>query len=289
MSYQEHDVGKTYIRKSTADRPTDATVNSILIESDTEDRYRFNKYGRWEFIPPISLKSKRIQTLFIPFSNQTGLIFGAGSWSAINAELHSSGCMIYKTRTSASAHDLGNASDPNQTYGQMSVDDFAQVEHLPKAQMIFSFDDIVAGNSVAFIGLTIDDIAILDTTATFIPNDVSVIGIGYGLADTNLFIFHNDSSGAVNTVDTGLARSTDVYMIEMEYETTTSVRVSLFDIDMELIFEQVFTTEIPPSGIDLGFIAKIQNANHTARYGINMFDYIRLEKTRPPLSATTDF
>jgi hypothetical protein len=283
-------IGKTYELDSTVTKPTAGVpVDSILTETDTEDKYRYNQYGRWEFIPPISLKSKRIQTLFIPFTNQTGLIFGEGTWKGINAELHSSGCMVYKTRTSATDHDLGIASTPNHTYGYMGVNDFAIVELLPKAQMVFSFSDSAAGNSVAFIGLYHDSATLVDTTATFIPNDVAVFGIGYGLADTTIQVYHNDSSGAVTTVDTLIARSTDVYKIEIEYETSTSVRLSLFDIDMVLVFEDTYTTEIPPSGIDLGFLAKIQNANHTIQYGINMFDYIRLEKTRPPLSATLDF
>jgi hypothetical protein len=284
-------MGNIYTLDSTTTKPTDESVDedSIVYEIDTEDRYRFNQYRRWEFIPPISLKSKRIQTLFIPFTNQTGLIFGNGTWRNIIEELHNSGCMVYSARTSASAHDLGQASSPNQTYGSMRLDDFAQVEHLPKAQMIFSFSDVVAGNSVAFIGLLHDSATLVDTTATFIPNDVAVFGLGYGLADTTFQIYHNDSSGAVNTVDTLITRDTDVYKIEIEYETTTSVRLSLYDIDMVLVFEDTYTTEIPPSGIDLGFLAKIQNANHDTQYGINMFDYIRLEKTRPPLSATLDF
>jgi hypothetical protein len=287
-SFLSRDTGKTYRRFSTTNRPADAIENSILYEIDTEDSYRYNQYGRWEYIPPLSLKSKRIQTLFIPITDQTGLIFGDGQWKAINAELHSSGCMIYRTRTSATAHDVGDASDPNQTYGMMLVNDFAQVEHLPKAQMIFSFTDTGTTNSVAFIGIKNDSMTIVDTTATFLPDNTAVIGVGYRTSDTNLHIFHNDSSGAVNAVDTGITKSIDVYMIEIEYETTTSVRLSLYDIDMALVFEDTYTTEIPPSGIDLAFSAKIQNANHTARYGINMFDYIRLEKTRPALSTTID-
>lgn len=278
-----------YNRRSTVGtKPTDASVDAVLTEIDTEDRYRYNEYGRWEFIPPLSLKSKRIQTLFIPFADQTGLIFGDGTWKAVVAELHNSGCMIYTTRTSASAHDVGDAGTPNQTYGNMRVNDYAQVELLPKMQMIFSFDDTTAGNSVVFIGLIDDSKVPADTTATFMPSDTACIGIGYGLANTTYQIYHNDSTGAVTAVDTLIARDTNVYKLEIEYETTTSVRLSLYDIDMALVFEATYTTEIPGSGIDTAFVAQIQNANHTARYGINMFDYIRLEKTRPHLSATID-
>lgn len=278
-----------YNRGSTAPRPTDAQETSTVTEVDTDDKYRLNQYGRWEFIPPISLKSKRIQTLFIPLTDQTGLIFGDGNWKAITVELHSSGCMIYKTRTSATTHDVGDAGTPNQTYGLMRVNDYAQVELLPKIQMIFSFDDTTMGNSVAFIGLIDDSKVPADTTATFMPNDAACIGMGYGLANTTYQVYHNDSTGAVTTVDTLITRDTNVYKLEIEYETTTSVRLSLYDIDMALVFEDTYTTEIPASGIDIAFSLQIQNANHTARYGINMFDYIRLEKTRPPLSATTDF
>lgn len=290
MSFLSRDRGKTYYRFSTSNRPTDAIENSILHEIDTEDDYRFNQYGRWEFVPPISLKSKRIQTLFIPFTNQTGLIFGEGTWRGINAELHNSGCMIYKARTSATAHDLGIASLPaDRTYGSMRVDDFAQVELLPKMQIIFSFSDTTAGNSVAFIGLMHDTKNAADTTATFMPDDAACIGLGYGLADTTYHVYHNDSTGAVTAVDTLIARDTNVYKLEIEYETTTSVRLSLYDIDMVLVFEDTYTTEIPASGIDIAFSLQIQNANHTTIYDVNMFDYVRLEKTRPPLSATTDF
>jgi hypothetical protein len=197
--------------------------------------------------------------------------------------------MIYKARTSATAHDVGDAGTPNQTYGVMRVNDYAQVELLPKIQMIFSFDDTTAGNSVVFIGLIDDSKVPADTTATFMPNDAACIGLGYGLADTTYHVYHNDSTGAVTAVDTLIARDTNVYKLEIEYETTTSVRLSLYDIDMVMVFEDTYTTEIPASGIDIAFSLQIQNANHTARYGINMFDYIRLEKTRPPLNATTDF
>ena len=276
-------------RRSTAPRPANARTDSIVREVDTDDKYRLNEYGRWEFIPPISLKSKRIQTIFIPFTDQTGLIFGEGSWKGIVAELHNSGCMIYTARTSATAHDVGDAGSPNQTYGSMRVNDYAQVELLPKVQMIFSFNNTTAGNSVAFIGLIDDSKTPADTTATFMPSALACIGMGYGLADTTYKIYHNDSSGAVNTVDTLIARDTNVYKIEIEYETTTSVRLSLYDINMVMVFEDTYTTEIIGSGIDIAFVAQIQNADHTARYNINMFDYIRLEKTRPALSATTDF
>lgn len=121
--------GETYYFKSTSPRPQNPSINSILIETDTEDQYRYNKYNRWELIPPISLKSKRIQTLFCPLNNQTGLIFGDGSWQAINSELHSSGNMVYMARTSATS--TGNAADS----GWMQVRDFANVDMLPKAQM----------------------------------------------------------------------------------------------------------------------------------------------------------
>lgn len=275
-----------YNRRSTVGtKPTDASVDSILTEIDTEDRYRYNQYGRWEFVPPISLKNKRIQTLFCPISDQTGLIFGDGSWQNITAELHNSGCMIYKTRTSASIFDT---PDPSGSAGMIILNDYAQVELLPKIQAIFSFDEF-STNSAAFIGLKNDSMSILTTTAAFIPDNTAVIGLGYRPSDTSLFVFHNDSSGVVNAIDTTIIRDNSVYMLEIEYETSTSVRLSLFDINVALVFEDTYTTEIPGSSIDLAFIARIQNVNASARYGINIFDYVRLEKTRPPLSATTDF
>lgn len=275
--------GKTYRYYSDTPRPTtDAIENSILHEIDTEDDYRYNRYNRWEFIPPISLKSKRIQTLFIPFTDQTGLIFGQGTWQGINAELHSSGCMIYQVRTSTTENETSASA------GYARLNDYAQVELLPKIQLVFTFSD-TGTNSVAFIGIVNDASTILSTTSGFIANDIACIGLGYRTSDTNLFVFHNDSSGAITAVDTSIARSTDVFILEIEYETTTSVRVSLFDINMELLYEADFTTEIPGSGIDLAFMAGIQNANNTIRYKINIFDYVRLEKTRPSLSATTDF
>jgi hypothetical protein len=269
-------------RGSAAPRPSSAGVGSILREDDTEDKYRLNEYGRWEFIPPISLKSKRIQTLFIPFTNQTGLIFGEGFWQNINAELHSSGSMIYQIRTSTTENETGNSA------GYARVNDYAQVELLPKIQVIFTFSD-TGTNSAAAIGMIDDTPSFITTTAGFIPNDVACITLGYRTSDTNLFVFHNDSTGAVTAVDTLIPRSTDVFKLEIEYETTTSVRLSLYDIDMALVYENTFTTEIPASGIDLAFIARIQNANNSVRYNINIFDYVRLEKTRPPLSATMDF
>ena len=274
--------GRVYKSSSSSVKPSDATENSILTELDTEDKYRYNQYGRWEFIPPISLKSKRIQTLFIPFTDQTGLIFGDGRWQNINAELHSSGCMIYQARTSTTEHETATSQ------GFAVVLDYAQVEHLPKVQIVFSFND-TGTNSAAFIGLRDDAGTILATTAAYIPVANAVFGLGYRTSDTNFFVFHNDSAGAVTAVDTGIARSTSVFMLEIEYHTTTSVRLTLFDINMEVIYNNTFSSEIPPSGIDISFVAIIQNANHTIRYVINIFDYVRLEKTRPALSATTDF
>ncbi len=269
-----------YNRRSTVGiKPTDASVDSILTEIDTEDRYRFNEYGRWEFVPPISLKSKRIQTLFIPITNQTGLIFGDGGWQTILAELHSSGCMIYQIRTTLT---------DTVTRGSAFVNDFAQVELLPKIQMVFSFND-TSDKCSAFIGLHNDVNAHPVDNTTMANNDQALIGLGFRTSDTNYMIFHNDSSGAFTAVDTLIARDTNVYKLEIEYETSTSVRLSLFDINMDLVFEDTYTIEIPGSGIDLAFRASIINVDTVKRYVINMFDYIRLEKTRPPLSATTDF
>jgi hypothetical protein len=283
-SYSSQDIGKIYRRFSTQVRPTaDVIENSIIHEIDTEDDYRFNQYGRWEFIPPVGHKSKRIQSLFIPFDNEGNLIFGAPVWKGINAEMHASGCMIYQIRTSASVSEHTTDSP-----GYATVDDVAQPEQLPKCQVILSFNDTGA-NSAAFIGFKQDDILILDTTTAFIPNDCPIIGLGYRKTDSNLFIFHNDNSGAVNAVDLSIARSDDVYMLEVEFETSTSARVSLFDIDMTQIYNNTFTTEIPPTGIEMGFEAIIQNANTSDQYVINIFDFIRLEKNKAALNKTTDF
>jgi hypothetical protein len=270
-----------YFQGSSSDRPTNVSENSLLTETDTGDKYRLNNVGRWELIPPISHRSKRIQTLFIPFTDQTGLIFGQGTWQNINAELHSSGCMVYRARTSATS--FGTIDDP----GFMAVNDFALASMLPKIEMIFSFGDTGA-NSGVFIGLRDDNISVLLDPATLFADDQAFIGFGYRSGDTTYQIFHNDNAGPINTMDTGISRDTNVYVIEIEYEITTRVRLSLFDINKELIFETTIDTEIPPDGIDLGFDASIINANFTSRYAINMFDYIRLEKTKPPLSATLD-
>ena len=143
-------MGKRYNRRSTSARPTDANIDSILTEIDTDDRYRYNQYGRWELIPPMSLKTKRIQSIFIPFSNQTGLIFGHGSWQNINAELHSSGCMIYQARTSTSVFNTYSPSAPDSR-GFMTVDDVGLTSMLPKMVMIFSWSD-TGTNSASFIG-----------------------------------------------------------------------------------------------------------------------------------------
>lgn len=267
---------------STDEKPIDELVGSEFYEVDTEDRYRYNQYGRWEFIPPISLKSKRIQTLFIPYTDQTGLIFGQGSWQNVNSELQSSGCMVYQLKTSGSEFETGTSAS------FMRLNDYAQVELLPKVQVIFSCDDI-GTNTASFIGLRDDALGgVLNTTSAFIVDDVSVFGLGYRTSDTNFIVVQNDASGAPTITDTAIPRSTDVFMLEIEYDTTTSVRLSLFDINMELLYENTFTTEIPGSGIDLAFSARIQNANATVRYNLNIFDYVRLEKTRPALSATID-
>lgn len=271
-----------YFQGSSAPRPTDATEGSILTETDTEDRYRFNKYGRWEFIPPISLKSKRIQTLFIPFTDQTGLIFGSGVWQNINTELQSSGSMLYQLKTSSSEFETSLST------AFMRLNDYAQVELLPKIQVTFSCSD-TSTNTAAFIGLQNDSPSgVISTTSGFVPDDVAVFGLAYRTTDTNFIVVQNDSTGSPTITDTLIPRDTDVYMVEIEYETSTSVRLSLFDIDMVLLFEDTYTTEIPGSGIDLAFLAKIQNANATVRYNLNIFDYARLEKDRPALSATID-
>ena len=266
---------------STATKPTDesVTVDSILIENDTEDHYRFNKYRRWEFIPHMSYKSKRLHSLYTPKNNSTGLIFGDETHSGVNIELHSTGCMIYQIRSSATTVD---------TKGFATVNDYAQANLTPKCQTIFSFNDTGA-NSAAFIGLKDDTPSLLVTTASFIQNDVAVVGVGYRSTDTNIFVFHNDVTGAVNAINTGIARSTNIYMVEISYDTTTTVRVSIYDIDMAQLYETTLSTEIPTGNMDLGYTAEVVNANTTSRYVINVFDFIRLEKTRGTLNPTTDF
>lgn len=277
-----------YATDSAVAKPTtDVTVDSTLTEIDTEDRYRFNKYGRWEFIPPISLKSKRIQTLFIPFTDQTGLIFGVGTWRGINTELHSSSCLIHQCRTSLTEFNTSNGASPDSR-GFMALLDFAHTSLLPKIQMVFSWSDTGA-NSASFIGIKRETDGICEDVTNPFPSGVAVIGIGYRTTDTNIQVVHNDGVGAVNYIDTLIPRSTNVFMVEVEYHTATSVRVTLFDINMVVIYDNTLSTEIPPDGVDLAFNANIQNANTAARYRINMFDYIRLEKTRPPLSAIMDF
>ena len=235
----------------------------------------------------MSLKTKRIQSIFIPFSNQTGLIFGHGSWQNINPQLHSSGCMIYQARTSTSVFNTYSPSAPDSR-GFMTVDDVGLTSMLPKMVMIFSWSD-TGTNSASFIGFKKDaDLVCTDVTDPF-PDGLNIIGIGYRTSDTNIQVIRNDGTGSSNYTDTAIPRSTNVFKIEIEFESTTSVRVSLYDIDVVLIYEGTFTTELPSTGIDMGFTAHIQNANASIRYVINMFDFIRLEKTKAPLSATTDF
>jgi hypothetical protein len=280
MSFLSRDIGKTYRRFSTTNRPADATENSILYELDTEDEYRFNQYGRWEYVPHMSYKSKRLHSLYMPKNNQTGLMFGDETHSGVNIELHSTGCMIYQVRSSSSVVD---------TKGFAAVNDFAQANLTPKCQTVFSFNDTATGNSAAFIGLYDDTISMLGTTAGFIPNDAAVVGIGYRSADTNIFVFHNDTTGAVNAIDTGIAKSTNIYMVEVSYDTSTEVRVSIYDIDMVQVYETTLTTEIPVTNMDLGYIATVVNANTLDQYVINIFDFVRLEKTKGALNPTTDF
>jgi hypothetical protein len=274
--------GKVYKYHSSSLKPTNATENSLLTELDTEDRYRYNEYGRWEFIPPIGLKSKRLHGLFIPNTFAGTMIFGAPVIQNINSELHSSGCMIYQLRTSTSA------SEDSTSFGGAGVDDFAQPELLPKMEAVFSFNDTGA-NSATFIGLKKDADPVLETTTAYWPSALPVIGMGYKTSDTNLFLLHNDASGAVNRIDMGVARSDNVFWLEIEFHTTTSVRLSLFDINRDLLYENTLTTEIPPAGTELGFLAIVQNANTAQRYVINLFDYVRLEKNKAPLNKTTDF
>lgn len=274
-------IGKTYEFDSTVTKPTtDVPVDSILTETDTEDQYRYNQYGRWEYIPHMGYKSKRLHSLYMPKNHQTGLMFGEENHVGINIELHSTGCMIYQVRSSATTID---------TKGFAIVHDYAQANLTPKCQTVFSFNDAATGNSAAFIGLYDDSSTILDTTAGFIPNDITSVGIGYRSADTNIHVFHNDTTGAVNAIDTGIAKSTDIYMVEVSYDISTEVRVSLYDIDMVLVYETTLTTEIPVTNMDLGYIAVVVNANTSDQYVINIFDFVRLEKTKAALNPTTDF
>jgi hypothetical protein len=267
-------------RGSAAPRPSNAGVGSILREDDTEDKYRLNEYDRWEYIPHMGYKSKRLHSLYMPKNHQTGLMFGEENHVGINIELHSTGCMIYQVRSSASVVD---------TKGFAVVNDYAQANLTPKCQTIFSFNDTATGNSAAFIGIYDDAISLLDTTAGFIPNDTACVGIGYRSADTNIFVFHNDTTGAVNAIDTGIAKSTDIYMVEVSYDISTEVRVSIYDIDMVLVYETTLTTEIPVTNMDLGYIAVVVNVNTLDQYVINIFDFVRLEKTKGALNPTTDF
>jgi len=272
-------MGKRYNLDFGATKPDDMLQDSLIHEVDTDDEYRYNKYGRWELIPQQRLNSKRIPAIFCPVTDQTGLIYGVGTWTAVNAELHSNGCMVYSCRTTTV--DL-------ETQACMRVNDFANADLLPKAQTIFKFDNTDT-SSAAFIGLHTDTTNAFATSGGGIVNDFAIAGIGYRPSDTNLFVFHNDASGAVNTIDTGIARNTNLHMFEIEYMTSTTCRITLFAIDGTVEYDTTLSSQIPPNSVDLAFDMKIINANTAARYGIRMYDYIRLEKNRPTPDGTLDF
>ena len=276
-------MGKIYTRQSEGTRPTDATVDSIITELDTEDRYRYNQYGRWELIPQIGYKTKRRHTLFIPKNHQSHLIFGEASWQNINIELHSNGCMVYYARTLAASSGV-----PDEDPGYIILNDFAQGWLLPKMQVIARFSDLTS-SSHAIIGIRDDATTVLTTYAAFIPNDVPCVLFGYKGTNPNFYLYHNDNSGAVVEVDTGIVRDTEPRLWEIEWETSTSVRATIYSIDGEVEYENTLTTNIPDPTIDLGFALRVINNDYVARYGIAVYDYIRLEKNKAEPDGGLDY
>lgn len=268
---------QTYYYKSTSPRPLNPAINSILIETDTEDQYRYNQYGRWVLIPPISHNTKRLQTIFIPINDQTGLIFGDATWRNAFAELQDSGNMVYSVKSEAGIVESG----------YMKVFDFANASMRPKIEVIFAFSE-TGTNSAGFIGF-LDDAGtgILAATPLILDN-VCCFGIGYNHNHTNYQVIYNDSSGAVNFTDTGIIRSTDVYKVELSFDTPTIARISLYDINMALVYEDTFMTEIPPTNLDLSFLSEVINKDTSTglRFSLHLWDFIRLEKDKPALNPT---
>ena len=271
-------MGKYTVDSTTVKPTTDVTVDSILDEADTEDRYRFNRYNRWELIPPVRLKAKRIPSLLIP--TRDSHIFGDNqNWAGVNIELHSNGCMVYTIRSSATVAE---------TRGSLRLNDVAITTLLPKIQTYFKFDNTTSA-SAATIGLIDDSKDGPSNTTTFIANDIAIVAFGYRKTDTNFFLFHNDTTGAVNAINTNIARDTSIHLLEIEYETSTSVRVTLFDVNGTVQYNTVLSSQIPATGIDLGVDLNVINADTVAQYGIRIYDYIRIEKNKPTPDPTLDF
>ena len=272
-------MGRYTIDYSATKPTTDVTVDSLLDEIDTEDRYRFNKYGRWELISHYRHQSKRIPSIFVPKLDAAAVIYGEPIWKDVNIELHNSGNMIYLTRTSA--------TNTNET-SYIQLNDFANVDMKPKLIVPLKFGD-TGSNSAVFCGLIKDSDTTLDITS-YLTGTTSCIGFGYRKTDTNFFVFHKTTAGTLQAVDTGIARNTNIYQLYIHFESSTSVRIILFNgSDMTIAFEATYTTDIPLSGIDLASALLIVNDNISTRYGIYMYEYMYLEKDRPAWSATVDF
>ena len=253
---------------------TDITTKKegTRFEVDTGDSYIL-KNGMWVNENPIIPSISTAFSKFIPFPDQTGLTFGDAWWRKITAELMSDGSMVYQAKTSASVINDGAG---------MGIFDFALPEMYPKVEMTFKFDDL-GTNTNAVIGMFPDSVnnAFLDSGSFWIANDTPSIAVGYKSADSNLFVYRNDATGAVNSQDTTIARTTDPIHVIIQFLAPQTAFVSISDMDNIVLFSQSYTTEIPALSTELGFYASITNFNTTAQYGINMYDYVYLEKRIP--------
>ena len=110
-------------------------------------------------------------------------------------------------------------------------------------------------NARQFCGLAVNTSLVPISSATTVQSLQSIIGIGSDVGDTNLQIFHNDTSAAANKIDlgvnfpankTGAFSNGEVYTLELynEYKTNT-VKYRVTKVSDNTTVTGTITTQLP--------------------------------------------
>jgi hypothetical protein len=260
------------------------SVGTRFFEKDTNTWYILKPGDTgniWQNESPASLSSSTISTKFIPFTDQTGLIFGNGYWTGVFSSLLSDGSMTYATKTIT-----GATNSP----AYVGVDDYALAQMLPKVEIKCVIDDDTTSTAM-FIGFvdnavtttigTPNTSSLMSSYSTFIVSNLMHVGFGSRTTDTDWQIVNNDSTGTPNFQTTGISRDTDVHTFTIQYTTPTSVTLTMTNINGTVLASITKTTQIPPPTGKLQFHMEIRNADTSRRYGIWIYDHIYMEKRIP--------
>ncbi len=259
-------------------------VGTRFYEKDTNTWYVLKPGDTgniWQNESPVALTTTTSSTKFIPFTDQTGLVFGNGYWTSVFSSLLSDGSMTYTPKTIT-----GATNSPTWA----GVDDFALPNMLPKVEVKCVIDDDTTSTAM-FIGLV--DIAVTLTTgtpnvsslmtsySTFIVSNLMHVGFGARTSDSEWQIVNNDASGTPNFQTTGVSRDLDVHTFTIQYTTPTSVTLTIADVNGIILSRITKTSQIPPPTSKLQFHMELRNADTARRYGIWIYDHLYLEKKIP--------